>query len=76
MINKIDKDGVIASARLSNGPMESLNRLPKEMKRIGRGYLNFYHMRNRFVFSQRKNATILATIKTLDEICLKNLKPV
>ena len=75
MIDKIDKDGVIAPARLSNGPMESLNRIPKDMKRIGRGYLNFDHMRNRFLFSQRKNATILAAPKTLDEVYLKNIKP-
>lgn len=56
--------------------MESLNRIPKDMKRIGRGYLNFYHIRNRFLFAGRKNARILGVPKTLDEIYLKNLKPI
>lgn len=75
LIERIDKDGVLYPSRLSNGPMESLNRIPKDMKRIGRGYLNFDHVRNRFLFSQRKNAAILASPKTLDEIYLKNIEP-
>ena len=74
MIERIDRNGVLFEARLSNGPMESLNRIPKDMKRIGRGYLNFYHLRNRFLFSQRKNASISAIPKTLDEVLLRNLK--
>ena len=61
--------------RLSNGPIEALNRIPKDMKRIGRGYANFEHIRNRFLFSQRKNAAILASPKRLDEVLLKNIKP-
>ena len=74
LIERIDKDGALYPSRLSNGPMEALNRIPKDMKRIGRGYLNFDHIRNRFLFSQRKNAAILASPKTLDEIYLKNIK--
>jgi len=74
MIQRIGKEGSYAS-RLSNGPIEALNRIPKDMKRIGRGYRNFYYLRNRFLFSQRKNAAILATPKTLDEVLIKSLKP-
>ena len=62
--------------RLSNGPIEALNRIPKDMKRIGRGYLNFEHIRNRFLFSQRKNAAILASPKPLSEVLIKIIQPV
>lgn len=58
-------------SRLSNGPMESLNRLVKDLKRNGHGYHNFEHLRNRFLFSQRENASILATPKPLEEVCPK-----
>lgn len=67
---RTDKSGKHLS-RLSNGPIESINRIPKDMKRIGRGYLNFEHLRNRFLFSQRKNARILGPPKSLNEIYLK-----
>lgn len=73
---RLSKDKTSYQSRLSNGPMESLNRIPKDMKRIGRGYINFYHIRNRFLFAGRKNARILGVPKTLDEIYLKNLKPI
>lgn len=59
------------SARLSNGPMEALNNIPKDMKRLGRGYRNWEYFRNRFLFSQRENAAILATPKSLNEVCFK-----
>lgn len=55
-------------SRLSNGPIEAHNRIPKDMKRVGRGYLNFSHLRNRFLFSQRKNAAILASPKRLKDL--------
>ena len=61
-------------SRLSNGPMESLNRLVKDLKRNGHGYHNFEHLRNRFLFSQRENASILATPKPLEEVCPKTGK--
>lgn len=48
-------------SRLSNGPMESLNRITKDMKRNGRGFRNFEHLRNRFLFAERKNAQMLST---------------
>lgn len=54
--------------RLSNGPAEALNRIVKDMKRNGRGYKNFEHLRNRFLYSQRANASILGTPKPLDDI--------
>lgn len=45
-------------SRLSNGPMESLNRKAKDLKRICRGFTNFEHLRNRFLFTTRKTPTI------------------
>ena len=48
-------------SRLSNGPMESLNRIAKDLKRNARGYRNFEHLRNRFLFAERKNAQMLAS---------------
>lgn len=74
LIERVDRTGKLHESRLSNGPMESLNRIPKDMRRIGRGFLNFEHIRNRFLYSQRQNASILAMPKTLDELYLKNLK--
>ena len=48
-------------SRLSNGPMESLNRIAKDLKRNARGFRNFEHLRNRFLFAERKNAQMLAS---------------
>ena len=74
IVQRLGKQDAHAS-RLSNGPIEALNRIPKDMKRIGRGYRNFSYLRNRFLFSQRKNAAILAVPKTLDEVLLKSIRP-
>ena len=38
MIEKIGPGGLYNS-RLSNGPIESINRKVKDLKRLGRGYL-------------------------------------
>ncbi len=54
MVDRLGPDGIYNS-RLSNGPIESLNRKVKALKRIGRGFRNFEHMRNRFLFATRKN---------------------
>lgn len=59
IIERMCADGTHKS-RLSNGPMESLNRIVKDMKRNGRGFRNFEHLRNRFLFAERKNAQMLS----------------
>lgn len=61
-----DKNEVIT--RLSNGPMEGFNRIPKDFKRNGRGHKNFEFVRNRLIFSNRKNAPILAVPKSDAEV--------
>ena len=52
MVERIG-DGSVYESRLSNGPIEALNRKAKDLKRSGRGYRNFDHLRNRFLFSSR-----------------------
>lgn len=47
--------------RMSNGPMEGFNRKPKDMKRLGRGYTNFDFIRNRILWSVRKDGHILGS---------------
>ena len=62
-IEVIDENGEIYEKRLSNGPIESFNRIPKDMKRNARGYLDFEHARNRILFATRKNPTITSPKK-------------
>ena len=50
--------GKIYSSRLSNGPIESLNRKVKDLKRLGRCYRNFEHFRTRFLYATRDNPVI------------------
>lgn len=45
-------------SRLSNGPMESFNRKPKDYKRNSRGASDFHYTRNRLLWSSRKDAPI------------------
>lgn len=50
--------GGIYNSRLSNGPIESLNRKLKDLKRLGRGFRNFEHLRNRFLYASRNNPVL------------------
>ena len=54
--------------RLSNGPIEGFNKVPKDYKRITRGVANFDYARNRILWATRKNPSILASPKTLAQI--------
>ena len=62
-------------ARLSNGPMESFNRKPKDFKRNSRGFSNFDYTRNRILWATRENPPILAVPKSLDQIHSYPLDP-
>lgn len=62
-VELIDSDGVYYEKRLSNGPIESFNRIPKDMKRNSRGFLDFEHARNRILFATRKNPTVTSPKK-------------
>ena len=57
MTERVGK-GKVYESRLSNGPIESLNRKAKDLKRSGRGYRNFEHLRNRFLFSTRNDPAL------------------
>ena len=52
MVERIG-NGKIYDRRLSNGPIESINRKVKDLKRLGRGFRNFEHFRNRFLYATR-----------------------
>ena len=48
-------------SRLSNGTIESQNKKVKDLKRLGRGFRNFEHFRNRFLYAARKNPELNCT---------------
>lgn len=61
-----DKDG--NERRLSNGPIEGYNRVPKDFKRNSRGLANFEFARSRLIWANRKNEPILASPKSKREV--------
>ena len=60
-VEKTDSKGNKYSSRLSNGPIESINRKIKDLKRHARGFNSFSHLRNRFLFSERDDSTVRNT---------------
>lgn len=60
MVEKQNSDNT--KCRLSNGPIESLNRKAKDLKRLGRGFRNFEHFRNRFLYAVRDNPELNGNI--------------
>lgn len=57
--------------RLSNGPIESFNRKPKDYKRNSRGVRNFEFTRLRLLLATRSSVTILGTPKPLNQVLNK-----
>ena len=66
MVEKIG-DGRIYDSRLSNGPIESMNRKVKDLKRLGRGFKNFEHFRNRFLYATR-SAPVLNAVNEYNTV--------
>lgn len=62
----IDENGV--ERRLSNGPIEGYNRVPKDFKRNSRGLFNFDTTRIRLMWANRKDEPVLATPKSKAEV--------
>ena len=62
MVEKIS-NGEIYDSRLSNGPIESLNRKVKDLKRLGHGFRSFEHFRNRFLYATRNNPVLNGSSK-------------
>lgn len=54
--------------RLSNGPMESFNNLPKDLKRASNGVSNFEYTRNRILWATRDNPPVLGVSKSRKEV--------
>lgn len=54
--------------RLSNGPMESYNRNPSDFRSRSNGLSNFSYIRNRLLWSARKDASIRLVPKTVKEV--------
>lgn len=50
--------GKVYESRLSNGPIEAINRKIKDLKRLGRGFRNFEHFRNRFLYAARQEPVL------------------
>ena len=65
----IEKEGPggIYDSRMSNGPIESLNRKVKDLKRLGRGFRNFEHFRNRFLYATR-NSPVLNAVNDINTV--------
>lgn len=61
--------------RLSNGPIESFNNIPKDYKRICNGVANFEYTRNRILWATRHNPSWLASPKSDEEIYKRKLNP-
>ena len=57
MVEKIGRNRKYKS-RLSNGPVESINRKIKDLKRNARGFQNFEHFRNRFLYATRSEPVL------------------
>lgn len=57
VVEKVGPGGIYNS-RLSNGPIESLNRKIKDLKRLGRGFRSFERFRNRFLYASRNNPVL------------------
>lgn len=59
-------------SRLSNGPIESMNRKAKDLKRLGRGFKNFEHFRNRFLYAVRENPELNVSADKFATIFIKD----
>ena len=54
--------------RLSNGPLESFNNIPKDLKRVSNGVTDFEYTRNRILWATRENPPILAVPRSDKEV--------
>ena len=68
-ITTVNIDGEVEMIRrISNGPMESFNNKPKDLKRNSNGVVNFEYTRNRLLWSTREAPSILAIPRDLKDI--------
>ena len=68
-ITTVNIDGEVEMIRrISNGPMESFNNKPKDLKRNSNGVANFEYTRNRLLWATREAPSILAIPRDLKDI--------
>lgn len=65
---KIEADTISTLKRISNGPMEGFNNIPKDMKRAAGGVSNFEFIRNRILWATRKDAHMLGVPRSEKEV--------
>ena len=58
LLERIGANGDSVVSRLSNGPMEAMNRQIKDLRRIAHGFRSFDHFRNRFLFAARNEPVL------------------
>ena len=58
LLERMVGNGDAIVARLSNGPMEAMNRLIKDLRRLAHGFRSFEHLRNRFLFASRNDPVL------------------
>lgn len=66
LMERMGSNGDTVVARLSNGPMEAMNRQIKDLRRLAHGFRNFEHLRNRFLFATRSNPILNGKIPVKD----------
>ena len=66
-ITVLDSNNNYILRRLSNGPIESFNNIPKDYKHISNGVSNFEYTRNRILWATRKNPSILGVPKQINK---------
>ena len=68
-ITTVNIDGEVEMIRrITNGPMESFNNKPKDLKRNSNGVANFEYTRNRLLWATREAPSILAIPRDLKDI--------
>lgn len=58
LLERTGSNGDAVVARLSNGPMEAMNRLIKDLRRNAHGFRSFDNLRNRFLFATRNDPVL------------------
>lgn len=66
LLERIGSNGDTVVSRLSNGPMEAMNRLIKDLRREAHGFRNFENLRNRFLFASRNNPVLNGKVHQKD----------
>lgn len=65
---KTEADVISTLKRLSNGPMEGFNNVPKDLKRVSNGVQDFEFTRNRILWATRENPSMLGVPKSYEEV--------